>query len=837
MKNFRRFIVFFSFALMIISLAFTAVSCGNENKSDPTIYIVTEDSFKANAVLTDNREISDVSLKSIKKSNVSQLEVGQKYYALVYVYNKDVASARLEISVKGELSLDKEALSGTISESKLSVAENQGEPNVFQFSRATGEKSSYYVAVGFKVEALEESEADYKEGNLNITFSCRYSDGKKELKDYSVSLPAVVSFKKQASAYLSVKYLGENGEPYETLNVEDKSYIYPYEKIYVEVECTLKNSLKAEEAATAILSVSTQTQSKGLVDIVVDELPTSEYSYEDDAVKAPIKVYDSGDGKKEYLFRFYLISQNDVGTLTVSVNLYGENISVLGEKSVSGKFYVNESMRNESRLDYTLSDDGTYYIVTGIGEENGDRIRIPDKHNGLPVKEIADRALQNITYIKEVILPKSLVRIGHYAFKGCAALESVVIPLNVKTVGVGAFDKCTNASLCCVAKERPSGWAGLWASLYDSCIIWDCETMFKKTEDRKSYVFMYNGYDLTTGKLIIPENYLGYKVTSVKVSSHVNTYFQETIWSLKIPKSVTLIDDPTEFKMENLRIITVDEGNPKYQSANNCLIDKTTKTLILAGNESVIPEDGSVIYIGVKAFYCTIFNQSDKWFDGALYIGKYLINVNDELVSGAFKVKEGTVCIANDALSGCNNITSITVPDSVKVIGSRAFCGCSKIKNITLPSSVTDIGSEAFAWCTYLKTVNILGKIKSISDRMFENCARLTDIVIPGSVKVIGKWAFRECTALTSIIVPEGVTGIGKGAFEHCVALTSIIIPDSVTSIGEKTFADCTALASIKYRGTEEQWKSISKGAFWDEASPYENNKLGFTVTYNYKDE
>ena len=256
------------------------------------------------------------------------------------------------------------------------------------------------------------------------------------------------------------------------------------------------------------------------------------------------------------------------------------------------------------------------------------------------------------------------------------------------------------------------------------------------------------------------------------------------------------------------------EENPRYKSVNNCLIDKTTKTLVLGSNESVIPEDGSVVYIGYKAFYSTSFNNSDKWVDGALYIGKYLINVNEELVSGTFNIKEGTVCIANGAFKYCNLISGISMPSSVKVIGENAFYYCTGIKSITLADSVTDVGRGAFYGCEKLKTVNSLGNITAISDNMFYGCELLTGIVIH-----------------------DGVTSIGKNAFMGCKALKSIVVPDSVTSIGEKAFADCIALTSVKYEGTEEQWNSIEKGASWDEAYPYESNKIGFTVTYNFRDE
>lgn len=68
-------------------------------------------------------------------------------------------------------------------------------------------------------------------------------------------------------------------------------------------------------------------------------------------------------------------------------------------------------------------------------------------------------------------------------------------------------------------------------------------------------------------------------------------------------------------------------------------------------------------------------------------------------------------------------------------------------------------------------------------------------------------------------------------AFSYCTSLMSITIPDSVTNIGNYAFEHCINLKSIKYRSTEEQWGSITKGNNWL------SNVGTLTITYNYIDE
>ena len=71
-------------------------------------------------------------------------------------------------------------------------------------------------------------------------------------------------------------------------------------------------------------------------------------------------------------------------------------------------------------------------------------------------------------------------------------------------------------------------------------------------------------------------------------------------------------------------------------------------------------------------------------------------------------------------------------------------------------------------------------------------------------------YAFRGCSSLTSITIGNNVTSIGDSAFYGCSSLASITIPDSVTSIDNFAFYDCSSLTSVFYKGTAEQWNTIS---------------------------
>ena len=195
--------------------------------------------------------------------------------------------------------------------------------------------------------------------------------------------------------------------------------------------------------------------------------------------------------------------------------------------------------------------------------------------------------------------------------------------------------------------------------------------------------------------------------------------------------------------------------------------------------------------------------------------------------------------VGEGAFENCENITAITIPDTVTYIGSRAFAGTS-IAYIAIPSSVSEIGGQIFSGCgnltevayncdygpsengvffnipslekvsfggtrvpgyICLNSVNlcevVLGdSVTEIGYRAFSGCMNLKEISIPAKVGVIGAEAFSG-SGLTSVSLPAAMTVIAERTFINCTYLKEVAIPYGVSSIGYMAFYRCSSLVSV----------------------------------------
>lgn len=154
--------------------------------------------------------------------------------------------------------------------------------------------------------------------------------------------------------------------------------------------------------------------------------------------------------------------------------------------------------------------------------------------------------------------------------------------------------------------------------------------------------------------------------------------------------------------------------------------------------------------------------------------------------------------IADRAFYNKSAVTSVSLGENIKYIGSMAFANCSYLERINLPGGLTSIGDGAFQSCRVLTSdIVIPDGVTEISARTFQYCRKLPSVTIGDGVKTVGESAFEGCEALTKIAVPDGVTTLGDSAFARCTRLTDISVGTGVTAYPANLFRGCTALASF----------------------------------------
>ena len=179
---------------------------------------------------------------------------------------------------------------------------------------------------------------------------------------------------------------------------------------------------------------------------------------------------------------------------------------------------------------------------------------------------------------------------------------------------------------------------------------------------------------------------------------------------------------------------------------------------------------------------------------GITSVGDYAFSDCDGLISAT--IEEG-VPTGTNMFNGCDNLTTVKLPESLTTIADGSFANCSALNHVTIPDNVTKIGTSAFSLCNGLSDITLGRGLTTIGDFAFKNCDSLETIQLPSDLEKIGEEAFRECDILKSITLPDSVTDIGEAAFSTCPELESITIPENVTTIKSGTFDYCYRLKSI----------------------------------------
>ena len=444
-------------------------------------------------------------------------------------------------------------------------------------------------------------------------------------------------------------------------------------------------------------------------------------------------------------------------------------------------------------LEYELSADETYYIVTGKGSCNDTDIVIPSVYEDKPVKGIGDYALCECPGITSVTIPDSVISIGEAAFGGCPEITSIIIPDSVISIGELAFALCPKLTSIKVSNEN-TAYKSVDGNLY--------------TKDGKTLI----------------QYAIGKKDTSFIISDSVETIGEMAFYDCTGLRSVTI----------GYNVKTIGEyAFPHCSSLTSVTIGNSVETIgFYAFYEC---ESLMNVYITDIAKWCDI--SFDDGCSNPLNSGAKL-NIKNILVT-ELVIPDSVRNIGNNAFFGCTSLTSVSIGNNVKTIGEHAFADCSSLTSVTIGNNVETIGDAAFIHCNNLMSVTMGNSVETIGNYAFNYCYKLVEVINKSSLTItvgnydngyVGYYALEvhkgESKILnkdgylfytvdgvnyllgytgtdTALILPSEYNGEGyeiyKYAFYNGTGLTSITIPNCVTKLGYSAFCNCTELTEIKF--------------------------------------
>ena len=424
-------------------------------------------------------------------------------------------------------------------------------------------------------------------------------------------------------------------------------------------------------------------------------------------------------------------------------------------------------------ISFNVNEEGVLTSVEGISEINNEVV-IPSRVNDIDVIEIGDKVFADNLFIKKLVIPESVKSLGNKMCYGAKNLEEVVLPNNITVIPDYAFENCSSLTNINI----PTSLVQIRANAFSQTALKE----FIAPESLKE-IWLYAFKDAKELRNVELKN-----VTEIGDMVFENC---EKLESIVIPETLEEIG------------ASVFGGCSSLQD-----IDLPNKPLALDHNTFY----GSAYY-----------EDKSNWENGVLYVDNYLLAINSDFLNlSEYEVKEGTIAIAINAfLNNAKNLTKITLPEGLKLIGDKAFSSLYKLESVNIPSSVDTIGYNAFAstgisnnstnwsdnglyidgWLVNVKDTKIsefevkegtIG-VSNGSDVSFipSRARKITKLTLPASLRYIGKNSFKQLTLIKEISLGGSLEFIKEGAFAVCSSLEKVNLDEctNLALIGNQTFS------------------------------------------------
>lgn len=191
-------------------------------------------------------------------------------------------------------------------------------------------------------------------------------------------------------------------------------------------------------------------------------------------------------------------------------------------------------------------------------------------------------------------------------------------------------------------------------------------------------------------------------------------------------------------------------------------------------------------YVGTKSVPCSFQDMISRIRDGHLSIPEEVTQIPDSLFDGHGYTRENGELVSKSTI--VSRIRSVSLPGTVKRIGSRAFADCENLEQVHLSEGLEQLENNAFTGCLSLKEIRLPRSLRTVTGWAFYRS---------GLEKPVFSWDgktliyYPQTWTDPSYAVPEGVTEIGSRSFLYMDQLKTLILPQSLKRICTMAFIDC----------------------------------------------
>jgi len=470
------------------------------------------------------------------------------------------------------------------------------------------------------------------------------------------------------------------------------------------------------------------------------------------------------------------------------------------------------------------------------------------------VTSIGASAFQGATSLSKIDIPSLVTSIGASAFQGATGLKSATFAANAKSISIGAnaFRGATFLDLVTFAENSQN--INIDNTAFTNCL----QTINVKFDSLPNLT--YTGFYASDS----PQRFCG--APKVIISCPQLKPGQSTIFTLPNNKTITVdisgnltnevfqnLDDQYYIDIDNITCISVGSDVTRIGSSAFQATSTNSSNFIINIPNTAINIDASALNsTRLTSIYVAPSNINYSSLDGVLFnkIADTLIQYPVGNTQTSYTVPNTlpnnvTSIVAANAFQGAINLTSITIPASIKTIGTNAFTG-SGIKNVVFDSS----GNLYANFPIYKIGLNnsfygVNGVTISVATIFtFQNLTtQPIDIPINLTWDKYYSNVLQNFSDITSVSVGSRVTTISQNAFasppttpQTMSSLTSINIPYLVTDISLSVFWSIPALKTITVDPDNNTIYSSLDGVLFNQdqsvlmAYPAGNNRISYNT-------